>query len=151
MNKSQVTHGARHTTPRTKQRTAFQAHFKGGKHIADAMRVANYRPATIQNPKNLTESKGWNELLNKYMPDDYLTQKHRELLEKRDKKQEYDPITKRWIEVESEAPETNAVSKGLDMAYKLKKKYDDSQKHLHLHIGDEELELANRALSEIDE
>jgi len=46
----------------------------GGKEpkIAKVMRAAGYSDRTARTPKKLTESKGWEELLEEYLPDDYL-------------------------------------------------------------------------------
>lgn len=48
---------------------------------AEIMRQAGYSPATATHPKKLTNSKGWNKLLEKQMPDEYLVKKHNEALE----------------------------------------------------------------------
>lgn len=39
---------------------------------AEVMRAAGYSEATIHNPTKLTESDGWKQLLDEYLPDDYL-------------------------------------------------------------------------------
>jgi hypothetical protein len=43
-----------------------------GKSVSGAMREAGYSGATAKNPKNLTESDGWQELMDKFLPDDML-------------------------------------------------------------------------------
>ena len=86
------------------------------KAIADA----EYSPSMAHNPHRITESKGWAELMNKHLPDSALAKKHRELLNKR----EY-----RTFDGNSEdiGPETQAVSKALDMAYRLKGRYEEGE------------------------
>jgi len=105
-----------------RQRQAAKNVVENGGIVSRAMIDANYSPKTAKNPEKLTNSKGWQELMSKHLPDSALAKKHRELLNKR----EY--IT---IDGESEdvGPETQAVSKALDMAYKLKGKYvnEDNQ------------------------
>lgn len=139
------------TRPTKKQREAFKKVFKEGLPVSRAMVEVGFSPIVATRPKTLTESKGWKQLMDRYLPDEYLGIKHRELLEKKDTTKVFNEQTREWSEQETNRPETNAVSKALDMAYKLKSKYQDTQKHLHLHIGDEELELANKALQEIED
>lgn len=103
--------------------------------ISKSMRQAGYSDVTASTPKNLTESKGWKELMEQHLPDDVLAEKHRQLLDKVDEKGEID---------------TNAVSKALDMAYKLKGK-NAPERSVHLNIdvvSDEELELAKQLLEQ---
>src|ERR1044072_2548478 len=69
--------------------------------LKDAMLQAGYDEDTAKRPKNLTESKGFQELVETYLPDERLQQRHRELLE----------------------DESNIAVKALDMAYKLKGSY----------------------------
>lgn len=56
---------------------------KGGETPTDAevMRAAGYSENTIHNPTKLTQSDGWLELLEKYIPDDYLSIKLQQGLE----------------------------------------------------------------------
>ena len=88
---------------------------KGGS-VGAAMRKAGYSKAYSKNPHKLTRSESWQELMEEYIPDSLLAEKHKALLTKTDKK--------------SSEPETQAVSKGLDMAYKLKGKFAPEQ-HEH--------------------
>lgn len=46
--------------------------------ISKSMIQAGYDPTTAQNPSNLTNSKGWNQLLEEYLPDHTLVQVHKE-------------------------------------------------------------------------
>lgn len=43
-----------------------------GKPVSRAMLDAGYSPATAKNPDELTNSKGWSELMNEYFPDSEL-------------------------------------------------------------------------------
>ena len=47
----------------------------------EAMRQAGYSKFSVRKPKVLTESKAWPILLEKYLPDERLLQKHSEALE----------------------------------------------------------------------
>lgn len=96
-----------------------------------------YSPGVVRNPQKLTRSKGWKELMDKELPDGLLAKRHRELLNKREVvyiagKQEKELI---------DQPDTQAVSKALDMAYKLKNKYpnenDPGNKTLIINISGE--------------
>ncbi len=49
--------------------------------ISKSMREVGYKSATAKNPKNLTNSKAWPALLEKYLADDKLLSKHDEALE----------------------------------------------------------------------
>jgi hypothetical protein len=103
-----------------KQKLAFKEVVKGST-LTKAMSVAGYSPSAVKRTNKLTETDGWHELMAKHLPDSALAKKHRELLNKR----EY--IT---IDGDSEdiGPETQAVSKALDMAYKLKGRYSDESR-----------------------
>lgn len=55
----------------------------GGKEpsIAKVMREVGYSPRTARNPNKLTDSDGWKELMEKYLPDELLSRKLAEGLE----------------------------------------------------------------------
>jgi hypothetical protein len=46
-----------------KQKKAFDKTLENGGNVTKAMREAKYKETTINNPKNLTESKGFEELM----------------------------------------------------------------------------------------
>lgn len=50
------------------------------KSISKAMLKIGYAPSTASKPSNLTKSKGWNELMDKYLPDDELLSVHKKAL-----------------------------------------------------------------------
>ncbi|MDD5040204.1 MAG: hypothetical protein PHY34_03560 [Patescibacteria group bacterium] len=70
--------------------------------VSKAMREAGYSAASAKNPKNLTDSKAWPELMDTALPDSKLLTVHKKLLNH-----------KEW----------RANDAGLDKAYKLKGKY----------------------------
>lgn len=103
--------------------------------VSAAMKLAGYAETTTTNPQQITNSKGWKELMEEQIPDDLLAKKHRALLDKKDKEGEID---------------TNAVGKALDMAYKLKG-HNAPEKSITVNIdtvSPEALELAKQILEQ---
>ena len=49
-----------------------------GKSVSQAMVDAGYDPRTARNPQQLTRSKGWQELMEKYLPDKTLLKVHKQ-------------------------------------------------------------------------
>lgn len=92
-----------------KQKKAFQKVMNNDVSVSGAMVEVGYSPATANRPAVLTRSKGWGELLDEHMPDSVLAKRHRQLLNKNEKG--------------TQEPDTFAVSKALEMAYKIKNKY----------------------------
>lgn len=107
-----------------KQERAVKNMSENGGNISKAMRDAGYTDVTAATPKKLTNSKGWHELMEKYYPDELLAQKHNQLLEKKEKVIRNNNKTGKLEVVETGEIDATAVSKGLDMAYKIKKKYE---------------------------
>lgn len=103
-----------------KQKLAAEKTMENNGVVSKSMKQVGYSPNTAKNPKVLTESKGWKELMEKYIPDNLLAKKHKELLTIPKKVRTY---IKGDLETEYEELDSNAVSKGLDMGYKLKGKY----------------------------
>lgn len=68
----------------------------------------------------IKKTKGWQEIMEKNLPDKLLMEKHRELLEVPKKIRHF---KKGELEDEYEELDSAAISKGLDMAYKLKGRY----------------------------
>jgi len=94
----------------------------GGKiPLGKLMLQAGYAKAYSESPDKLKKTETWKDLMEKYLPDDLLSKKHQELLNK----QEYLAIGKKGERevVPTGEIDPNAVSKGLDMAYKLKGRY----------------------------
>lgn len=82
-----------------------------GKSISGAMLKAGYDPTTAKNPKNLTESKGFKELLATELKDTILIQKHREALDAN----KQDQFTGEWN------PDHQIRLKAVELGYKLKR------------------------------
>lgn len=51
----------------------------GGK-MADALRKEKFSEKTVDNPQKVTTSKTWQELMDEYFPDEFVTKKHMELM-----------------------------------------------------------------------
>lgn len=58
--------------PTIKQKLAFDKTMENGGNKSKAMREVGYSEATINRPKNLTESDGWQTLMEQHIPDSKL-------------------------------------------------------------------------------
>lgn len=76
------------------------------------MLLAGYDLDTAKKPKNLTESKGWKQLLTRFLPDDLLAVVHYDGLMSKDNQGN---------------PDYSVRHKYLDTAYKIKDKYPQKQ------------------------
>ena len=99
-----------------KQKRAFKEVLNGST-ITKAMKVAGYADTTASTTGKLTNTIGWNELMNEYLPDKLLAKKHLEGLE----------ATKGG---ESEEPDYAVRHKYLDSAYKVKGNYAPEKKDI---------------------
>lgn len=61
-----------------KQKKALKLAVENGGNISKAMREAGYSPQTAKNPKKLTESKAWQDLMSEYLDDEELARVHKE-------------------------------------------------------------------------
>ena len=92
-----------------------------GRTMGEVMIKAGYSPITAQHPKKLTTSKAWPELLEKHLPDKKLLKRHNELLDKKESIAIW-KVGEREVLI-TDQPDSSAVARGLDMAYKLKRRY----------------------------
>jgi hypothetical protein len=67
--------------PTVRQKKALSILAEKGGSISAAMREAGYSEVTSKTPGKLTESQGWEQLMEKYFPDDKLTKVIQEGLE----------------------------------------------------------------------
>jgi len=88
----------------------------------DAMVAEGYKKTYIDSG-NIAETDSWKLLMEKELPDSLLAKRHKELLNKREVIKEFNDITGLYDKKVIDEPDTQAVSKGLEMAYKLKRKY----------------------------
>ena len=91
-----------------KQQRTLEKIVENRGNISKSMREAGYSRATAKNPKNLTQSKSWQELVEEYLPDRKIAEIHSRFLDK--------------IEPHTGQPHSD-VLKALDLAYKVKGKY----------------------------
>lgn len=104
-----------------KQQRAVENLVETKGNVAAAMRMAGYAPSVVNNPGVLTKSKSFQDLLEKRLPERHLLKKHREFL---DSKKIIRTYVKGDLKETTEETDANAV-KALDMAYKLKGKYQE--------------------------
>lgn len=101
----------------------------GGKiSVSKAIRDAGLSAALSRNSHKVTNSKGWKELMDEFLPDSLLAERHQELLNKRELVKTYNKEDGSTTVEETQYPDTQAVKAGLDMAYKLKGSYE-AEKH----------------------
>jgi hypothetical protein len=108
-----------------KQKLALQKATENHGNISRAMLEVGYSPNTAKKPQNLTQSKGFKELVKKHFPDSLLAKRHRELLNKKEKI--VVGVGKGFSEIEDTGQPHTDVVKALDLAYKLKGLYAEEQ------------------------
>ena len=59
-----------------KQEQAVKEITENHRSVSAAMKKVGYKPNTYSKPKNLTKSKAWPELIEKYLPDDEVLAEH---------------------------------------------------------------------------
>lgn len=57
----------------------------GGKSVSATMLEVGYTEGYAHNPQKITQKKSWAELMEQYLPDDLIAERHHALLEKKDK------------------------------------------------------------------
>ena len=83
--------------------------------IGQAMREAGYSESTSKTPERLTESKGWAELMEKYLPDPDVLEVHKQGLKA-------NKIITSHTEPDYEYPDHAIRMKAVEMAYRVKNK-----------------------------
>jgi len=110
------------TYTRDRVKRVFKKVMKDGISVSVAMKEEGYAEATANTPKNLTDGKGWNELLAKYIPDSKLTRVLDEGLGAT-KKQFRNNMTTGEIEEVAEEVDYSIRHKYLETGLKLKNKF----------------------------
>lgn len=109
-----------------KQKAAAAKIIENRGNVSKTMLEVGYSPNTAKVPQNLTDSIGWKELMNDWLPDDKTLQRHEEII--------------------ISGEDRDAV-KGIDMHYKLKGYYAP-EKHVNLNLDanstERTRELGNR-------
>lgn len=113
--------------PTTKQKIAFKEVLNGST-ITKAMKKAGYSPTTASTTGKLTNTKGWEELMELHLPDKLLAKKHREGLNATKKEPQIIDRDLKGAPVYEYVSEVDFSTrhKYLDSAYKLKGRYATS-------------------------
>lgn len=99
--------------PTIKQKKALERVLENHGNISKSMREAGYSPNTAKNPKLLTDSIGWSDMLREYLPDELLMKVQVEGLNAT-------TIKSSFSEPDKEVKDFSVRHKYLDTAYKLK-------------------------------
>lgn len=92
--------------------------------MRQVMKQAGYSDnSAIAPTKNLLSSPSFMLLLDKHIPEALASKKHKQLLNKREYKRVFNHATGEYETVKTKEIDANAVSKGLDMYYKIKGTY----------------------------
>jgi hypothetical protein len=87
-----------------------------GKSLSGAMRKAGYPATTAKNPQQVTKSKSWQQLMDEYLPQEFVAEKHKELFLAEDVV--FIPRGKKILE--RRRPDHAARRAAIDMAHKLR-------------------------------
>ena len=102
-----------------KQNQAFKKIVENHGNISKSMLEVGYSPETAKNPSNLTNSKGWQELMAKHLPDNDLIKVHKEGLKAT-------KIFSSHTEPDKTVPDYGVRHKYLETAYKIKNRFQDN-------------------------
>lgn len=136
--------------PTAMQKRAFQEFLvDDGRTQGEKLVKAGYSAKTAVAPTKVTESVGFKQLFDQYLPDKDLAAKHKELLNKQEiimKNQGGETIC-----IPTGQLDTQAVKAALDMAYKIKGNYkeDNDQKKVNVTVNIERLAEIDRALDDL--
>lgn len=131
-----------------KQKRAFTRVVENGGNVSRAMMEVGFSPATAKTPQKLTTSKGWQELMELHLSDASIAKRHKELLNSHfvdhmvfplamTEKEitalllEVNCVARRFMHAETQthvwffAPDNKARKDAIDMAYKLKGRYEE--------------------------
>ena len=137
--------------PTAMQKRAFQEFLvDDGGTQGEKLVKAGYSSKTAETPTKVTESVGFKQLFEQYLPDKDLAAKHKELMNKK----EVHVSTNKFGEVNITPTgeiDTQAVKAALDMAYKIKGNYkeDNDQRKVNVTINVERLAEIDRALDDL--
>jgi hypothetical protein len=157
--------------PTLKQKRAIELLVENHGNISKSMREAGYTEASAKNPKNLTNSLGYKSIADQ-IPDALLVKKHNDLLKQKQlsyfvfskslsdeeiiehmKANNLDTIVIRESDKGKLAfysiDDAQAISKGLDMAYKLKGSFAELKTTIKIESSEEEKESINKVLGNL--
>ncbi|MDP4225050.1 MAG: hypothetical protein Q8910_01575 [Bacteroidota bacterium] len=132
----------------TKQKKAIKKIVENHGNVSKSMKEAGYSEKSAKNPKNLTESKGFQELMEKEgITDEFLFQKHKELLDKKETFLKWNSETHEYEVIPTGVIDSQAVKAGLDMAYKIKGKYAPDKIEGNINVA--EVRLNDRQVEQL--
>lgn len=120
-------------------REVFKMYKENGfKSLGKAIRQSSvYSPSVADHPKIITQTISWQALLDEQMPEQHLALRHKEILDKRDRRMvpilddfgnpNFYPDGKPMMREIDDGPNTAAVTKGLDMAYRLRGSFKEQE------------------------
>lgn len=165
--------------PTLKQKRAIEKLVETRGSVSAAMREAGYSEKSAKNPSNLTNSKAWEEYMEKFLSDADLAKKHHQLLNatsierinfnKRETDEDIEAIVEKMPGYELlhivrdeesssyssvyayvKAPDNMAQDKALDKAYKLKGSYAPEKSiTATFNLNDEQRNKAKSAIKNI--
>lgn len=103
-----------------------------GKSVSQAMKEVGYKRGSYLNPQQLTRSKGWIKLMDKYLPDGKLLGKHRELVGSKNDKVSLSAIelaykVKGKLKSNAGESENNQASQEIrEVIFRIRKMFPDS-------------------------
>ena len=103
---------------------------QGFRNLGKAIRKTKVYSESVASRVNIiTKSSSWKALMKEYMPEEVLAQRHAEILDKRDTKivTEVDADGKKTAVEVDDGPNTAAVTKGLELAYKLRGSFKEKE------------------------
>ncbi len=112
--------------------------------MAEAMREVGYSEASASKPSEVTNSKGWQELMDKYLPDDKVLGAHQDALEATKTSNAAILLTKDGQTVKAEeqglieVPDHQTRLKAVELAYKVKKKIGNESVGAEFKDGDKQ-------------
>lgn len=107
------------TTPHSRRDVAIAKIGEYRGNVGKALKEAGYSDAYAKNPSQFTSTKAYKELIEEFLPDEMLLTRHSEIINAPRIKRTF--IKGQMVE-ETEETDPSQV-RGLDMAYKLKGKY----------------------------
>ena len=109
------------TTKIRQKKLAVKIMENNGISVSKAMKEVGYSDNYSKNPQTVTSTKSWQELMEEYLPDSLIAEKHQALLNKKEQVVIRDGKTSEIVITDE--IDANAVKAGIDMAYKVKGKY----------------------------
>lgn len=120
-----------------KIKEAFKKSLENRGSVSKAMLEVGYAPATAKNPKNLTQTKAWKELLDEYFPDDLLGKVGKEGLEAW-------KVHTSHTEPDREIPDYQTRHRYYETALKLKRHLGPDVQLNQINMGDLGVRVVNR-------